>query len=231
MSTSCRKLVAACATFLFLGIWAWAFTPLMKSAFAEEPAMQSEAPQGLRISPQVALALPQPLAIGAETFRAHDTALRGFGSIGYVPVPLPGSGKSLSIFSIQAGARYFPWKRGFFGAFCLGYRHIAFSADTSAFKLDDVVVATNGTIDLHTVFLGSSLGAEFSLSQSLTFGFDLGLQLALMGSGRMNLVDSQTGTDSSNSDILAINDPSSMERVAKLLLPQITLFRLTWHLD
>jgi hypothetical protein len=183
-----------------------------------------------RISPQFAISFPQPLQVGVEIGRASLPELRGFADLGYLRLPISGGEKNFRAFSTQLGIRFFPGDRWYFLLLSLGYRYLGAAAEMSAFKIEDQVVANQGTLAFHTLFTRFAVGADFHLSPRLLLGFDLGYQFALLGAAKMELSDSQSGQTSSNSDTLYV-DSSPMRRISKLGLPQLTLLRLTWQMD
>jgi hypothetical protein len=179
--------------------------------------------------PQVSLALPQPIQLGAE--RELDPRWRAYASAGYFAWPLSGGSRSVMIYGLEAGGRYHPWAGKFFLNAGVGYRRIAFSSDDiSALKLEDEVLATGATIDLFTLYGSLKVGWDFPVSRTMSLGFDLGAQVAVMKWGRLVLRNDQTGQNSGNSSDLSADSSRAMRRVAGLLLPSVTLLRLSWSL-
>jgi hypothetical protein len=197
---------------------------LSQTAFAVEK---------LHWGPEVAVSLPQPLQIGARAFCEGDEFfckenLHAFMNAGYFYLPI--SSKSISAMSAELGARYFPFGKIFYLSGGVGYRAITLSADTSLFEIDDETIATDSQLNLRTLYFASALGASFSLSETLSISFDVGLQSPIMGSGNIHLSNDNTGEHSNNSDLLRVDSDPAVSRIARLPLPRITLFRLTWTL-
>jgi len=186
--------------------------------------------KSLFIAPQLSGSFPQPLQIGAELQSLSLPALKAYGAIGFFQYPFTGGDRSLNTLSARLGARYFPNQNWYFGSAGFGYRTISFNANLSSFTIDNQVLATTDTITLRTFFFELALGTDFKLSKALSLGFDVGVQIPLIASAQMNLVNANTGQNSSNSSLLAV-DSSPMTRIAGLLLPELTFFRLTWHLE
>lgn len=231
--TEVRGLALAMIILLAPAVLSASAIPYAGSGIETEAAVTADPsaePGKLRISPEAAIALPQPIKIGAELALPGLSRLRPYGDAGYAWVPFSSGSKSLRVYSLEAGARYFPWEERFFASAALGFRYLGFSTDVSSFKIDDQAVATDGTIATKAFYAGLTLGAEFPLTSKLSFGFDIGLQIPLVAWGSLDLSDSTTGADSSNSELLAV-DSNGISRIAKLVLPQITLFRLRWNLD
>lgn len=201
--------------------------PLVGAGLTEVPA--SVSPEW-RISPQISMTFPQPIQFGAEFRKGLSSNLRPFGEFGYLRLPISGGSKSFKVFSTQVGLRFFPRNGSFFILAGMGYRYLGLAADVSAFKIDGDVEVTQGSVGLRTFFTRFALGGDFQISNHLQLGFDVGIQYPLLGGADINLVDTATGENSSNSAILYV-DSTPMNRVAKLPLPQITLLRLTWLLD
>lgn len=182
------------------------------------------------IVPEIALSFPQPLQVGAEWVRAENERIRYFADGGYFGLPIRSGQGSLTLLSVQAGIRYAPMNNWVFLVLGGGYRYAAVSADTSAFKIDDEVMATDGKVGLHSFFGKIGVGAEFHLTEKVLIGSELAYQFPILGSATVNLVDSNTGRDSSSSDILAV-DAEPLSRVARLGLPELTLVRFRILLD
>ena len=174
------------------------------------------------------IAVPQPLKLGVEAY--VNPSIRPIFNLGYIKVPL-GKNRSVTAASVEAGARFSPWaKWNFFGA-SLGYRHLNLTTDISAFKIEDESLASLASVDLNTFYFAPTWGCRFALTQRLFIGFDLGLQIPLISSGSLKLEDLQSGQNSDNNERLRIDSDLSMSRVAGLLIPQVTLVRLTWYLN
>jgi hypothetical protein len=224
---------------LFLGAWlscAFSFSVFGRAARATEVPQANAAVEHpvvgshWGIAPQFSISLPQPFQVGVELWRSSRREWRGFSELGYLRLPLTGGEKSLRAFSSQVGIRFFPGDQWYFLLGSLGYRYFGISADMSAFRLEDQVLASQGAVSLHTLFVRLAVGGDFYVSSRLLLGFDVGYQLALLGAARMELSDAETGVSSANSELLAV-DSSPIRRIAKLGLPQVTLVRLTWLLE
>lgn len=196
----------------------------------ESGANASAVPSGGRwkIAPEFMIAAPQPLKIGVETY--VNPSIRPVINFGYIKIPL-GKERSASAMSIEAGARFSPWaKWNFFGA-ALGYRHLNFTTSIAAFKIEDESLASMASLDLNTFYFSPTVGCRFSLTQRLFIGFDVGTQIPLISSGSIRLEDKESGRNSDNNDRLRIDSDRSMSRIAGILIPQVTLLRLTWYLN
>lgn len=198
------------------------------AASAANAAAPSGFFKGWKIAPEFMIALPQPLKLGVEAYK--NPSIRPVFNFGYIKIPL-GKGRSVTAASVEAGARFSPWaKWNFFGA-AFGYRHLNLTTDISAFKIEDESLATLASVDLNTFYFAPTVGCRFSLTERLFIGFDVGTQIPLISSGSLRLEDTETGQNSDNNDRLRIDSDRSMSRVAGLLIPQVTLVRLTWYLN
>lgn len=199
-----------------------------EAAASQEKVTQPGFFKGWKIAPEFMIAAPQPLKLGVEAY--SNPSIRPVLNFGYIKVPF-GINRSVTIASVEGGARFSPWaKWNFFGA-AIGYRHLNLTTDISAFKIEGESLATVGSVDLDTFYFAPTWGCRFSLTQRLFIGFDVGAQIPLISTGALRLEDAQTGQNSENNEVLRTDSERSMSRLAGLLLPQVTLVRLTWYLN
>jgi len=183
-----------------------------------------------KISPDLSLSFPQPIQVGFEFTRTPISRWRIFGETGIFSVPVRSSDRNFKMFSVQSGIRFFPKDHGLFSMVGFGFRQASFSTNTSAFKIDDEVLATEGRMKVSTFFIQVGVGMTFHLSERLIFGMDAGYQLALLGRASLFFSNSQTQQNSSSSELLTVRS-NSLERIARLGIPQITLIRLSYLMD
>lgn len=205
----------------------------------------------LRISPEAALSFPHALQIGAsvedveENLRTSEeeraeTPERNrwfslqnfkffwdFGYLKYASSP----NDSLELFDIQLGARYFPLNSWSFISQAVGYRAFSLSRDISTFKIASSSPATSGELNLKTLFYFPALGLSWRVSDSVTLETELGVQISLYADGLLNIKNSVTGQDSTNSPDLATDSKTAMSRIASLIIPELTLVRMIYHFD
>lgn len=182
--------------------------------------------------PEVGISFPQPLQLGAhlncsgnEFFCANKVQF--YSNVGYVYLPI--NKFSLRIFSTEIGSRYYVWDGAFYVSTGLGYRYISLAVDTSMFKIDNETVITDGSLRLNTLYLSPTVGWDFSISDSLRLGFDIGVQIPLfMTSGCLYLSNKNDGTNSDNSSFLQTNSQKAISRIAALPLPKLALIRFSW---
>ena len=60
---------------------------------------------------------------------------------------------------------------------------------------------------------------------------DLGAQIPLIATGNMWLFDANNGQSSDNSSELQVESGTALNRIAGLIIPKLTLIRLTYDLD
>jgi hypothetical protein len=186
----------------------------------------------LRVGPELALGLPQALQLGVEGYCTQESAicaenLRVYFDIGGLQYPLSSlSQKSLGIFDLETGFRYFFSNGALFTGVALGFRNINLSADLSSFQIDGVVLATNASVSLSTLYVGPLLGVRFLLGNGFAFEADAGLQFAVYATGFMYLKNGSTGANSNNSSNLQVDSGVAISRLASLLLPSLTLVRI-----
>ena len=103
----------------------------------------------------------------------------------------------------------------------LGYRTFSASADLSSIRLDGVSIASSGAVTIGSLYAGFSIGADFAITKSLRYGFDLGLQLPLVGNGSMEIVDTPGGNATTVTS-------RGLTHIGEIVLPQLTLIRLSY---
>lgn len=191
-------------------------------------------PRHFHVAPVIGISFPQPVVIGVETSCEGESKfcsrhLRYGWEGGFVPLSLSSGQRKLSIFSTQAGVRYFPSARGTGWVFGLGlgFRRISFSTDLSAFKLNNEVLASSATLTTSSLFLAPSVGGRWNLTQNLQIAVDLGIQLAVVSSGGLEFVNNRADRDPA---VDLATDTASIQRLGSLKIPQITLTRLIYNL-
>lgn len=203
-----------------LGIMA--FCLLGISAYAEE------VPAITRHALTTAIMVPQPLSVGYEFIDPELPSLHFFAEGGYFSYSLSSRIKKISIWSLQAGTRFFPFDDWFYASGALGFRQIGLGTDISNLKLDGVSLANNADLTLNAAILGVCVGGQWSLSQNVAISFELGVQLPipLLHGGNTTIVqDVPDGTD------LSVDDADALERITNIPLPQIALVRFIWYID
>jgi hypothetical protein len=183
------------------------------------------------ISPELMVSLPQPLMVGVEIHRGEGSLFRMYMDGGYFKYPLSGDGKmAISTGTLESGFRLSPFQSWWSLSVGVGYRQFKYATNSlSSFSIDDEVLATEAAINLSTFYFSPMLEAKVNLSKSWELAFGLGVQIPIVGSGSITLLNSNDGTNSDNSDLLAVDSGNYISRVARLIVPRVTLFRLTWH--
>ena len=174
-----------------------------------------------------AVAFPQPLTLGIQAHRKDQPGLDVFYEAGFFKYPLTSATRSFSDYSMVVGARYHPFQNWFYTSAELGFRHIGITVDLSNLKQDGVALASSATLNMGTLFFGVLVGGEWKLSQSFGLAFDLGLQLALLHTGGIQIKADPTQDDGSN---LSVDDSKEMSRISGLTVPQIAIFRFIWYI-
>jgi hypothetical protein len=192
--------------------------------------------ESIKLSPEASLGFPQGIQAGTEAFCENDSfycskKLKFFAHMGFFRYPLVGGERYFRAFNFEIGSRIFPFQFPLYLATSVGYRNINVSADVSAFKIEEEIVATSATMRLSTLYFSPGIGWEFSLSRRLTLGVELGVQISLIASGDLFFEDQNTGANSDNSDVLKVQSEKQIGRIAHFILPTLTLFRFTWSLD
>lgn len=182
----------------------------------------------IRIEPELALAAPQPIQVGIALSKTPTFAY--YISTGFFMYPFTQSTKSLLLYQFGAGVRFAPQDGPFYVAGELGFQNIQVSTDISSFKIEDEAIASNAVILLRSIYLAPSVGYRFALSRRITGSVELGAHIPVMPAGRMIIEDSASGRNSDNSAVLKVDSDTAFSRVAAIVLPKITLLRLTWRL-
>jgi hypothetical protein len=201
------------------------------------PCKTQATTESIQWGPEVGFSFPQPIQVGAQISCSGsalfcDPHWKYYLDTGFFPVPLSSNSRKLEIFSVETGARITPFSFPLTFTLGLGYRTIFFSTqDVSAFLLDGASVASDASLTFSTFYFGPSIGWEFTLSNQLALGIQAGMQFALIGNGSLFLSNQSTGANSSNSALLETDSGASLRRVASLVIPSLTLMRLTWHFD
>ena len=174
------------------------------------------------------ITVPQPLALGYEITYPDLPELHFFAEGGYFYLPLSGRVKKISVWSLEAGARYFPFDNWLYFSGALGFRQIGLGTDISSLKLDGVSLANNADLTLNAAIVGVSMGGQWFLSPKLAISAELGVQLPipLLHGGHTSIVqDVPDGTD------LSVDDTDALYRITSIPLPQIALVRFIWYID
>jgi hypothetical protein len=181
----------------------------------------------VRVGVTSAVSLPQPLLLGVRLRPSAAPDWESFFEGGWFRYGFGSGKRTLSTATLKGGARYHPFSNGWFVAGELGFRWVDLVVDISNLKLDGVSLADTAVARLGTLFGGLLVGGEWSVSDRLSLGFDLGVQLALLHAGSILIhaaPDQEAGTDNT------VSDRKAMERISGLPLPQIAVLRLVWYL-
>ena len=207
----------------------------LNSAHAEEVAVNpvTEAPvtEVVLITHHAittAITVPQPLSLGYEIMDSDLPALHFFAEGGYFKLPLSGKLKNFSVWSVQAGARYFPFENCWFLSGALGFRQIGLGTDISNLKLDGVSLANNADLTLNAAIFDLAVGGQWNLSPKVAISVQLGVQLPIPGlhGGSTSIVqDVPDGTD------LSVDDSDALSRITNIPVPEIALVRFIWYID
>jgi len=199
------------------------------SAHAEDsPVTKVEERTTTRHGIITAITVPQPLSVGYEVIYPELPELHFFAEGGYFKMPLSGHLKNASVWSIQAGARYFPFENWFYLAGTLGFRQVGLGTDISNLQVNGVSLANTADLKLNAAILGVAVGGQWFLSPKVAISFDLGIQLAipLLHGGNTDIVqDNPDGTD------LTVDSSDALYRITSIPLPQIALVRFIWYID
>ncbi len=193
-------------------------------AFATDSSAVSEYRQAFTTG----ISVPQPLTIGWELDDLSIPQLHYFAEGGYFYLPLSTRLKDISIWSIQAGARYFPFQNWLYFSGALGFRHIGLGADISSLKMDGVSLANDANLSLNAAVANLCAGGQWFLSPHVALSAELGLQLPIPGlhGGSTTIVqDVPDGTD------LSVDDADALRRITGMSLPQIALIRFIWYIQ
>ncbi len=187
----------------------------------------SSSARGNELGVSTGLEFPQPLTLGVQYKTDALPAWVAFYKAGFFAYPFSGGSRSVSIYSMEIGARYHPFLNGFYVAGQLGFRKMGVTVDISNLKQDGVSLANTATASLGTVYTGALIGYEWRLGPKFSIGVDAGVQLALIHSGGITISADpslEDGTDNS------VSDQKEMRRISGLPVPQIAVLRLVWYI-
>ncbi len=199
------------------------------TAQALELQSESGASPGLKVySITSAITLPQPLSVGVTLSHPDFQNWKGFIEGGYFKYPISESSRSFSALSIQSGLRYFPFQdSGWYVFSSLGFRELGVKVDLSNLKSDGVSLASSARLKLRALFLGAGFGGIFELNSWLSLGFDVGVQLSLIGGGSVT-IDPSAEADSQTD--LSVEADQALARLSSLPVPTIGLLRFEFRL-
>jgi len=171
--------------------------------------------------------VPQPLSLGYEMIFPDLPALHFFGEAGYFYLPLTGHLENATAWSLQAGARFFPFQNWFYLSGALGFRQIGLAANISTLEVGGSPIANDANLALNAIFFGAAVGGQWFLSQKLAISFDLGVQLPIPGlHWGTTTIEPITGGQAN----LSV-DSTDLTTVTNLPVPQIALVRFIWYID
>lgn len=200
--------------------------------FSAESGDLHTPPSNYVFSPELSVAVPQPLNLGVEVYQGDQINFKFYLDAGYFQYPLSSSASfQFSIASIETGMRYSPYNNWWYLSLGMGFRNIrVMTTRISSFKIEDEVMATAGILGLSTFYFSPMLEARVSLSKSASVSFGVGVQISVFASGNLSLENSNTGANSDNSSTLAINSGTYISRIAAIIVPRVTLFRFSFDL-
>ena len=190
-------------------------------------ALLSSSARGNELGVSTGVEFPQPLTLGVQYRTDELPAWDAFYKAGFFAYPFSGGSRSVSIYSMEIGARYHPFLNGFYVAGLLGFRKVGVTVDISNLKQDGVSLANTATASLGTVYTGALLGYEWRLSPKFSIAFDAGMQFALLHSGGITITTNPGADDGTDN---SVSDQKEMRRISGLPLPQIAVFRLVWYI-
>jgi hypothetical protein len=173
-----------------------------------------------------AISVPQPITLGVQVGWDSVPRLQAFFEGGYFKYSLA-SGRYISEYSFTTGVHYHPFGKAFYLGGSLGYRHLGLVADISSLKTDTgEVIASDATLALNTFFLGLVVGWEWKWSERLSFGMEIGAQLALLHGGNITILPNPGSTVTD----LSVSYEQTTDRLSGFPLPQIALARFIYRL-
>jgi hypothetical protein len=185
----------------------------------------------VKLAPEVSVSFPQAFQVGVQGFCTEggwicSPNLSGYFDLGGIYYPMGSNDRSLGVFSLETGARYYFSESHWFGGLALGFRNLGLSADLSSFRIDGEALATQGSIQLSTLYLSPVVGARFSLGNQYLFEFNLGVQVPFYANGFLFLRNDKNGQNSDNSAVLQTDSKVAFSRIAALIVPSFTVFRV-----
>ena len=156
---------------------------------------------------------PQLLRAGKYGYAMGE--LDGYWNLGYMKF---GVGKvGFESYGVEAGLRT-PIYKKLFGSLSAGWMSFTGAADVTGVAVDGASVANSVTVQLLGFYFMPSLGGRFPITDSIEYGFDIGLQIPVLAWGFI-------AADGNSS---LITQGGGIQRLAYLPLPHITLIRISW---
>ncbi len=164
------------------------------------------------------IGVPVPVRFGLEVplLDQFDGAVE----LGYGPYP------SISTFSINSGAvearvHYYPgWGPLYFGT-GLGYQLFRIGTTLDLGSLAPTEGPSNATFNFQFLYVALGFGCRWNLSEALTLGFDLGVQIPLANWGSLSL----PSKDVVEQD-LANASSNALGYLSNLILPRVNLIKI-----
>lgn len=157
---------------------------------------------------------PQLLRAGKYGYSMGE--FDAYWNLGYLKF---GAGKvGFESYGIEVGLRAPIYKR-LFGSLSGGWMSFTGVADVSGVIVDNVAVANSVSVQLLGFYFMPSLGGRFPISDSIEYGFDIGLQIPVLAWGFI-AADGNSGL---------ITQGGGIQRLAYLPMPHITLIRISWQ--
>jgi hypothetical protein len=207
---------------------ATAFVETGLAAESQETAAPAKTERIFR--PTFELSIPQLLRAGVERDLDSESRFRGFAAAGLLLYPLSGSLPSVSVWGFEGGVRWHPfsesgWTFGLSG----GFQQLVVDAGLSSLKVEGETIATSGSIQIRNWALKPSVAYTYRISENWEGSFEFAARIPLLSWGRLFFEDSGSGRTTENSPLLFVNSNTAMGRIASLVQPEITLFRLTYR--
>lgn len=157
---------------------------------------------------------PQLLRAGKYGYLMGE--FEGYWNAGFMKIP---AGRvSVQSYGIEAGLRTPLYKR-LYASLATGWMSFTGGADVSSIAIESGPVASQVSVQTLGFYFMPSIGGRFPISDSLEYGFDIGLQIPVLAWGYIAADGSTSG----------LTQGDAIQRLAYLPIPHITLIRISWR--
>ena len=167
----------------------------------------------------LAVTVPNPLSLGISLF--HGPRWRSFAQGSVSPIPLGSAGLLLTL-GLEAGAAFHLLgdlhESPFFVWSSVGFQSINLNTTIRLGSLASNLANPAGSIGIVQFFAAAGVGWTWYRSQGLSWGFDLGLRVPIVGWG---------GISTAASASLGQSSATAFSHYASIVYPVITLIRVS----
>ncbi|MCM0605175.1 MAG: hypothetical protein KA715_03725 [Xanthomonadaceae bacterium] len=157
---------------------------------------------------------PQILRAGKYGYQIGE--FEGYWNAGFMKFGISRIG--LESYGIEVGIRTPVYKK-IYASLSAGWMSFTGAVDLSSIAIETGPVASTVSAQLLGFYFMPAIGGRFPISDSLEYGFDIGLQIPVLAWGFM----------ASDWITTSVTQGATIQRLAYLPVPHITLVRISWR--